>query len=46
MEVWPLNLFPSFFVPLFIVTHVVVFLKVRALRREAGSHAGAALQAA
>jgi hypothetical protein len=46
MEVWPLNLFPSFFVPLFIIAHVVVLLKVRALRREAGSHAGAALQAA
>lgn len=46
MEVWPLNLFPSFGVPLFIIAHVVVILKVRALRREAGSHVGAALQAA
>ena len=46
MEVWPLNLFPSFFVPLFIIAHVVVLLKVRALRREAGGRADAALQAA
>jgi hypothetical protein len=45
MEVWPLNLFPSFFVPLFMIAHVIVFLKVRALRREAGEHVGAALQA-
>lgn len=33
MEVWPLNLFPSFFVPLFIIVHLTVLLKVRALRR-------------
>ena len=46
MEVWPLNLFPSFFVPLFIIAHVVVLLKVRELRRAAGAQAGAALQAA
>ena len=46
MEVWPLNLFPSFFVPLFIIAHVVVILKVRALRREANGRVGAALQAA
>jgi hypothetical protein len=45
MEVWPLNLFPSFFVPLFIITHVVVFLKVRELRRAAGTQSSAALQA-
>ena len=44
MEVWPLNLFPSFFVPLFIIAHVLVILKVRTLRREAG--ASAALQTA
>lgn len=46
MEVWPLILFPSFFVPLFIIAHVVVILKVRALRREANGRVGAALQAA
>lgn len=46
MEVWPLNLFPSFFVPLFIIAHVVVLLKVRALRREAANPIGGALHAA
>jgi len=46
MEVWPLNLFPSFGVPLFIIAHVVVLLKVRALRREADERVIAALQAA
>ncbi|NNE83206.1 MAG: hypothetical protein HKN28_04480 [Alphaproteobacteria bacterium] len=46
MEVWPLNLFPSFFVPLFIITHVVVLLKARELRREARTPANAGLQAA
>ncbi|NKB49655.1 MAG: hypothetical protein GKS02_09900 [Alphaproteobacteria bacterium] len=45
MEVWPLNLFPSFFVPLFIITHIIVFLKVRELRREARAGADTALQA-
>ncbi len=33
MAVWPLNLFPSFGVPLFIILHLVVLLKVRHLRR-------------
>lgn len=33
MEVWPLNLFPSFGVPLFIILHLIVFLKVRHLRK-------------
>jgi hypothetical protein len=33
MSVWPLNLFPSLFVPTYIVTHLAVFLKLRALRR-------------
>ena len=46
MEVWPLILFPSFAVPLFIIAHVVVFLKVRALRREASDGVEGALQAA
>lgn len=46
MEVWPLNLFPSFFVPLFIIAHVVVLLKVRAMRREADAQIGSSLQIA
>ncbi len=45
MEVWPLNLFPSFIVPIFIVLHVIVFLKVRALRRANDGPVGATLRA-
>jgi len=33
MELWPLNLFPSFIVPIFIILHASVFLKLRALSR-------------
>ena len=44
MEVWPLNLFPSFLVPIFIILHLVVFLKLRALRRATHGQTGAALQ--
>ena len=33
MDVWPLNLFPSLIVPAFIILHLTVLLKVRALRR-------------
>jgi hypothetical protein len=35
MDVWPLNLFPSFFVPIFIILHLTVLFKVRHLRRAA-----------
>ena len=35
MDVWPLNLFPSFGVPAFIIMHLTVLLKVRELRRHA-----------
>ena len=38
MDVWPLNLFPSFIVPAFIMVHLTVLLKVRHLRKAA--HAG------
>ena len=37
MDVWPLNIFPSFGVPAFIITHAVVLLKVRHLRRSTES---------
>lgn len=37
MEVWPLSLFPSFIVPLFVILHLTVLFRVRALRRAAGS---------
>jgi hypothetical protein len=33
MDVWPLNLFPSFIVPIFIILHLTVLLKMRALRQ-------------
>ena len=35
LDVWPLNLFPSFLVPIFIILHLSVLLKVRHLRRSA-----------
>ena len=35
LDVWPLNLFPSFIVPIFIILHLSVLLKVRHLRRAA-----------
>jgi len=35
MELWPLNLFPSFIVPIFIILHASTFLKLRALSRTA-----------
>jgi hypothetical protein len=35
MDVWPLNLFPSFFVPAFIILHLITLLKVREMRRQA-----------
>lgn len=42
MDVWPLNLFPSFGVPIFIILHLTVLFKVRQLRRTAGLPAGLA----
>ena len=33
MDVWPLNIFPSFLVPAFIIVHLIVLLKVRHLRQ-------------
>ncbi len=35
MEVWPLFLFPGFFVPLFVFLHLTALFQVRAFRREA-----------
>jgi hypothetical protein len=34
MDVWPLNLFPSFLVPFFIILHISVLLKIRHLRKQ------------
>jgi len=46
MEAWPLNLFPSMLVPLFIILHLSVFLKLAALRRSKSRERRAILQAA
>lgn len=35
MDVWPLSLFPSFIVPVFIILHLSVLFKIRHLRRVA-----------
>ena len=39
MDVWPLNIFPSLFVPAFIILHLIVLLRLPALRRRARSGA-------
>ncbi len=46
MDVWPLNIFPSFGVPAFIILHSVALLKVRQLRRLSGANTTALPQAA
>lgn len=46
MDVWPLNLFPSFFVPAFIILHLTVLLKVREMRRQATTGSVGTLEAA
>lgn len=46
MDVWPLNLFPSFGVPIFIILHLTVLLKVRELRRHSATGLVGALKAA
>ena len=46
IDVWPLNMFPSFAVPIFVILHVVVLLKVRALRRQEPQQARSAAVAA
>jgi hypothetical protein len=43
MSVWPMNIFPSFLVPLFIILHLAALLQVRALRGGRASSAGAGL---
>ena len=46
MDVWPLNIFPSFGVPIFIILHLTVLLKVREMRRIATGHVNDALRTA
>ena len=46
MEAWPLNIFPSFFVPFFIIVHLAAILKVRALRQTENLRPSASPQSA
>lgn len=46
LDVWPINVFPSFIVPAFIILHLTVLLKVRELRRSARQRVSASLQTA
>ncbi len=46
MDVWPLNIFPSFGVPIFIILHLTVLLKVWELRRRSATPAVGGLEAA
>jgi hypothetical protein len=34
LDLWPLNIFPSFAVPVFVILHLTVLLKIRHMRRE------------
>ncbi len=45
MDVWPLNIFPSFFVPLFMILHLAVLLKLYSLRASRKAGVEQALQA-
>jgi hypothetical protein len=38
MEIWPMNIFPGFFVPLFIVLHLAVLLPLMATRKARTLH--------
>jgi hypothetical protein len=46
MDVWPLNIFPSFGVPIFIILHLTVLLKVREMRRRSAAPIIGGLEAA
>ena len=46
MDVWPLNLFPSFVVPIFIILHLTVLLQARELRRQEATPATEVTQTA
>lgn len=46
LDVWPLNIFPSFIVPAFMIAQVSVLLKIREARRTASKHVSAALHTA
>ncbi len=46
LDVWPMNLFPSFIVPIFIIMHLTVLLKIRHLRRVVETPVDGVLRAA
>jgi hypothetical protein len=46
LDVWPLNIFPSFIVPAFMIAQLAVLFKIREARRIASKHLGAALHTA
>lgn len=46
MDVWPLNIFPSFGVPIFIILHLTVLFNVREARRIATDRISGALRTA
>jgi hypothetical protein len=46
LDVWPLNIFPSFIVPAFMIAQLSVLLKIREARRIATQHVSAALHTA
>jgi hypothetical protein len=47
MEIWPMNIFPGFFVPLFIVLHLAVLLPLLATRKaQRLHHAGSLVRGA
>ena len=46
MDVWPLNLFPSFGVPIFIILHLTVLFKVKELRKSSQQHINTTVVAA
>ncbi len=46
LDVWPMNLFPSYIVPIFIIMHLTVLLKIRHLRRAVETPVDGVLRAA
>jgi len=46
LDVWPLNIFPSFIVPAFIIAQLSVLLKIREVRRIASKHVSSVMQTA
>jgi hypothetical protein len=45
MAMWPLNIFPSFIVPLLLMAHIAVFLQLAKQRRPAANTVAGATSA-